>query len=290
MRTLIHLSDLHFGRVDAGVLTPLAAMIWQIRPDLLVVSGDFTQNATDDEFVEARKFLATLPTPRLVVPGNHDLPFLNLFRRFTVGLDRYRRYISDDLEPYIEDEEIAVMGINTARVHSLRGGSVHSAQLDRVERRMCSLNRQMTRILVTHHPFDLPEHFHRRLLVRHAREVLQKLAGCVDLLLAGHMHISHADRTAARYKIEGQSAVFVQAGTATSTRNRGEPNAFNLIRIDRPTLQIERLTWNSDLATFPVTATDRFHLTPFGWARTPNDPAVQNETETRELEEMAAST
>jgi 3',5'-cyclic AMP phosphodiesterase CpdA len=288
MRTLIHLSDLHFGRVEADVVQPLSAMVWQIRPDLLVISGDFTQNATDDEFVEARKFLASLTTPRLVVPGNHDLPFLNIFRRLTVGLDRYRRYISDDVEPYLEDDEIAVMGINTARIHSFRGGSVHPAQMDRVERRMCSLNPRLTRILVTHHPFDLPEHFPKRLLVRHARETLRKLAGCVDLLLAGHMHISHAGHTAARYKINGQSAIFVQAGTATSTRNRGEPNAFNLIRIDRPKIAVERVTWNSEHALFATTATDRFHLTPHGWARTPVDPGIQQPTETRELEQMTA--
>jgi len=139
---------------------------------------------------------------------------------------------------------------------------------------------------VTHHPFDLPEPFGRRLLVRRSREALEKLAGCIDLLLAGHMHISHAGHTAARYKIHGQSAIFVQAGTATSTRNRGEPNAFNLIRIDRPDIDVERMTWNPDHQVFSVTMIDHFCLTSGGWARTPADPAVREETETDELDEM----
>jgi 3',5'-cyclic AMP phosphodiesterase CpdA len=286
MRTLIHLSDLHFGRVEAGVLQPLSAMLWQVHPDLIVVSGDFTQAASDDEFLEARKFLSTLPEPRLVVPGNHDMPFPNILRRFTVGLDRYRHHISDDIEPYFEDNEIAVMGINTARIRSLRGGSINASQMERVEQRMCSLNSKVTKILVTHHPFDLPESFGRKLLVRRSRQALEKLAGCVDLLLAGHMHISHAGHTAARYKIHGQSAIFVQAGTATSTRNRGEPNAFNLIRIEWPNIDVERMTWNPKHHMFSVTMTDHFHRTPGGWARTPADPVVRKETETSELDEM----
>jgi 3',5'-cyclic AMP phosphodiesterase CpdA len=286
MRTLIHLSDLHFGRVEANVLLPLSAMLWQVRPDLIVISGDFTQNASDDEFLEARKFLATLPEPRFVVPGNHDMPFLNVLHRYIVGLDRYRRHISDDTEPYFEDAEIAVMGINTARVHSLRGGSINSAQMARVRQRMCSQHSSVTRILVTHHPFDLPEPFGRRLLVRRSRQALEQIAGCVDLLLAGHMHISHAGHTAARYKIHAQSAIFAQAGTATSTRNRGEPNAFNLIRIDRPNIDVERMTWNSEHQIFSVTMSDHFHLTPGGWARTPADLATSKETETGELDEM----
>ena len=88
MRTLVHLSDQHFGRVEGQVLATLSAMVWQISPDLTVISGDFTQNASDREFLEARKFLSTLPEPRLVVPGNHDMPFLNIFHRHEFVLKR----------------------------------------------------------------------------------------------------------------------------------------------------------------------------------------------------------
>jgi 3',5'-cyclic AMP phosphodiesterase CpdA len=286
MRTLVHLSDLHFGRVEANVLQPLSAMMWQIQPDLIVISGDLTQNATEREFLEVRKFLSTLPEPRLVVPGNHDMPFPNLFRRYMVGLDRYRRHISADLEPYWEDDELAVVGVNTARIHSLRGGSINSGQMERVRHRMCPSAAGKTRILVTHHPFDLPEPFGHRLLVRRSHKALESLAGCIDLLLAGHMHISHVGHTAARYKIQGQSAIFVQAGTATSTRNRGEPNAFNLIRIDRPNIDVERMTWNPEHQIFSVTMKDHFHQAPGGWARTARDPVENQDTETSELDEM----
>ena len=53
MRTLIHLSDLHFGRVDPAILAPLARFIGEVKPDLVAVSGDLTQRARTAEFVAA---------------------------------------------------------------------------------------------------------------------------------------------------------------------------------------------------------------------------------------------
>ena len=45
MRTLLHLSDLHFGRIDPATLQPLLATAKEIGPDVVLVSGDLTQRA-----------------------------------------------------------------------------------------------------------------------------------------------------------------------------------------------------------------------------------------------------
>src|SRR3954469_19108949 len=111
MRTIVHLSDLHFGRLDRRVVAPLVAAIRAIAPDLVAVSGDFTQRARASQFVEARDFLQTLPFPQLVVPGNHDVPLFDVARRFLRPLARYRRFIADDVEPMFIDEEIAALGL-----------------------------------------------------------------------------------------------------------------------------------------------------------------------------------
>src|SRR5436190_11433609 len=113
MRTLVHLSDLHFGRANPALLAPLARCVAQSKPDLVVVSGDLTQRARAREFREARRFLDTLPSPQLVVPGNHDVPLYNIFQRFFEPLDKYRRIITDNLEPMHLDAEMVVVGINT---------------------------------------------------------------------------------------------------------------------------------------------------------------------------------
>jgi predicted phosphodiesterase len=83
-------------------------------------------------------------------------------------------------------------------------------------------------------------------------------ASCgADLLLAGHLHISHALETA--------SALVVQAGTATSVRGRGEANSFNVLHIERPRLRIERYGWAG--ADFAPVGSETFTRTPGGWQR-----------------------
>jgi len=114
MRTIVHLSDLHFGRIDEALIAPIVAQIHEIAPDLIVVSGDLTQRAKSEQFMEARQFLDALPQPQIVVPGNHDVPLFNVMARFFRPLTKYRRYITQQLQPIFIDEEIAVIGINTA--------------------------------------------------------------------------------------------------------------------------------------------------------------------------------
>src|ERR671938_935858 len=110
MKKIVHLSDLHFGRIDAGLVEPLVAAVNEAQPTLVVVSGDLTQRARSQQFEEARAFLDRLPKPQIIVPGNHDVPLHNAYARFFQGLNKYKRFITDDLEPFYSDTEIAVLG------------------------------------------------------------------------------------------------------------------------------------------------------------------------------------
>lgn len=266
MRTLVHLSDLHFGRVDAALVPALVETVNRIAPDLVAVSGDLTQRARSAQFIAARAFLDALAAPRIVVPGNHDVPLHNVLARFARPLDKYRRYISADLEPAYVDAEIAVLGVNSARALAFKNGRINAAQLERVRERLAPLPRDVTRIVVTHHPLDLPEQYGERDLVGRARLAMRTFAACgVDLLLAGHMHLGSSGSTAARYRSEGVAALAVQAGTATSTRGRGEPNSFNVVRIERPRITIERWAWSEAAAQFALAAAEPFLLDGGRW-------------------------
>ena len=146
MRTLVHLSDLHFGRVDQALLGPLRELVERIAADVVVISGDLTQRAKVEEFEEARAFLDSLPGPQIIVPGNHDISLYNVFRRFMRPLARYKRYITDELEPVFIDDEIAVVGVNTARSLTIKDGRISHEQVAGLRARLAGLPPQVTRI------------------------------------------------------------------------------------------------------------------------------------------------
>jgi 3',5'-cyclic AMP phosphodiesterase CpdA len=273
MRTLLHFSDIHFGRFNYGQIDPLLGAVEGIRPDVIVVSGDLTQRARPEQFQEAREFLALLPKPQIVVPGNHDVPLHNLYERFSGPLNNYRRYITSDLEPFYSDAEVAVLGMNTARSLVWKNGRINAHQISRIQHHYSSAASGVAKVLVTHHPFDLPEHYTANDLVGSARLAMHTIAECgVDVLLAGHFHIGHAGHTALRYKTHGHSAIFIQAGTL-STRERGEPNSFNAIRIELEAgglrhIDVDRYCWNDAGQAFAKASTETFEFGPGGWSKT----------------------
>ena len=278
MKIVVHLSDIHFGRVDYATVTPLTEAITKIGPDVVVISGDLTQRARESQFEEARKFLDALPKPQIVVPGNHDVPLYNVFARFMAPLDNYRKVISEDVEQCYRDDEIAIVGVNTARSATFKNGRINEEQVERVRALLCDVRADVTKIVVTHHPFDLPRQFPEGDLVGRARMAIESLAPCgIDVFLAGHYHFGHTGDTATRYDIEDYNALIIHAGTATSTRGRGEPNSFNVIRIARPELVVERYTWRPEEAVFDQFSAEHFRSTDAGWVRLADESPVGRE-------------
>jgi 3',5'-cyclic AMP phosphodiesterase CpdA len=267
MRTLVHLSDLHFGRVDPELLDPLRELVHRIAPTAVVVSGDLTQRAKSEQFEAAKAWLDTLPGPQVIVPGNHDISLYNVFRRFVLPLDRFKRHITEDLDPVYIDDEIAVLGVNTARSLTWKDGRVNKEQVAKIRETLAGLPPEVVRVVVTHHPFDLPEGAEEDDLVDRAHMAMDVFAECgVDLLMAGHLHQSHAGNTQARYKISEYAALVVQAGTATSTRGRGEVNSFNVIRTEPQKIEVDRYGWDSVHKQFQLLATEKFMRSANIWA------------------------
>ena len=267
IRTIVHLSDLHFGKVDPELLEPLRRCVEAIAPHLVVVSGDLTQRAKAAQFREAKAFLDTLPKPQLVVPGNHDVPLYNVFQRFLTPLRKYKRIITPDLEPAYIDDEIAVVGVNTARSLTFKDGNVNREQIAAVKARICGLDDSIAKIIVTHHPFDVPEHDEAD-LIEHAARAMKEFAGCgADIMLSGHLHKTSTSSSSERYKIPGHAALIVQAGTATSVRGRGESNTFNALRITPGEVEVERWQWNHHSKVFEQGGIERFLHAADGWHR-----------------------
>jgi 3',5'-cyclic AMP phosphodiesterase CpdA len=263
MRTIVHLSDLHFNWVQEDLVPKLVETVRELRPNVVAISGDFTQHARHNEFERARTFIRSLPGHLILVPGNHDMAFLNPWRRLTQRLTLYKQYITNDLQPHYSDAEVTIVGLNTARVSHLRDGRIRDWQVDHMEEVMSRSEPGAIRILVTHHPFDLPQSYMAAELI--GSNVMKRVVSAVDVLLAGHMHISHAAPTAIRYKLAGSSAIFVQAGTALSTRERGEPNAFQVLRTHGSAIEVEQYSENPSLDGFHPVKTTRFVRSESGW-------------------------
>jgi 3',5'-cyclic AMP phosphodiesterase CpdA len=260
---IAHLSDLHFGRHDDALAGGLAADVASQTPDVVIVSGDFTQHGTSEEFARARDFLDTLEAPLVAVPGNHDIPAKNLFRRFADPYGLYRRFIAEDLEPFLEIEGVAIAGVRTARRMRFElnwsHGSINKDQLEDLERRFALAHPLSIRVVVAHHPLlepDTPVPVPMRPVDRAdlALETLARLG--VRLVLSGHFHLSYVRRhehagTVKHGLPEGPREaaaapiLVAQASSTISTRLRGQPNAYNLVDIVNGVITVTVREWLS---------------------------------------------
>src|ERR671913_255987 len=244
MRRIIHLSDVHFGRTDSAVVAAVLGVVRRLDPHLVAVSGDLTQRARAWQFRAARAFLDALPCPQLVVPGNHDVPLNNVAGRSLDPLGNYRRYITTNLRPVHADEGFIAVGLNTTRSFTVKDGTIRPPDLRHAREALERAGEDAVKIVVAHHPFEYPDDSSTRWQKAAVIRALESLAGAgADVFLTGHLHLSYTGHTAGRYRIAGRTAVIVEAGTATSTRQRGETNSFNLLHIERTQIVVERWQW-----------------------------------------------
>jgi 3',5'-cyclic AMP phosphodiesterase CpdA len=266
LRIIAHISDLHFGKADPVIVSALTQAVTAAKPDLVAVSGDLTQRARSRQFAAARAFLDTLPRPQIAVPGNHDVPLYNILKRFGWPLRNFRRYINEDTEPFFADGEIAVLGINSARSLTFKDGRINAAQVAKACRCFGRHPGVATRILVIHHPFDAPDPDHEKDIIGRAGMAMREFSRSgVDLILTGHLHVGGTSSSASRYQVTGSAALFVQAGTATSIRRRGEANGWNLIRTEREAITVDRMVWDPGQGSFVLRTSEHFTRAAEGW-------------------------
>lgn len=250
MRIIDHISDLHFCRVDTRVAEALLERLNADPAHLVAVSGDLTMRARRHEYRAARTFLDALRAPWIAVPGNHDITAYYPWERFLDPFGRWTELVAEDTEPLYADDEIQVIGLNTVSRGGLHlqweNGKVPRAGLLRLLRRLRRLPEGPFRVVIAHHPFLAPPEQPGVPVVARGQRALRDLARVgVRLVLSGHLHVGYSgthDITAD----EGDRLTILQAGSATSTRLRGEPNAYNRVTIENRRARWTTFQWDGE--------------------------------------------
>jgi 3',5'-cyclic AMP phosphodiesterase CpdA len=152
------------------------------------------------------------------------------------------------VDPFFADGEIAVLGLNTARPSRWKDGRVSRRQIRAIAEHMAPQPAGVFRAVVTHHPFvPEPGDPNPPQLERAGEALAAAEKAGVELFLAGHLHQGYLADLREHHASLRRSILVAQAGTAVSRRRRGEPNAYNMMTIDRPEVVFDVRAWDGSM-------------------------------------------
>ncbi len=241
---LVHLTDVHFGGEDAPAAAAAAAFVRADPPDLVVLTGDLTLNGLPREFRAARSWCASLPTPRLATPGNHDTPYWNIPLRALTPFNRYRRYIGSPDSAAFDGARAAVRMINTSRGFQPRPdwskGAIKTRAAAEAAAALARAPMGALRVVGCHHPLvevvgaPVTGGVYRGAL---AAKLLAE--GGVDLILSGHVHNPFAVELP-----YGDGLTYAVGAGTLSLRTRGTPPSFNVIVAEAEQVTVTAMGWS----------------------------------------------
>jgi 3',5'-cyclic AMP phosphodiesterase CpdA len=253
---LLHLSDPHFGSERPVVVRALQALAQALEPSLTVVSGDLTQRARPHQFRAAGRFFGALKAvtadaPQLIVPGNHDVPILNLLARVRAPYALFCETFGPDREPVFDDVSVLVLGVDTSTPRRRVDGEVTEQQQQRVSAALANARPEQLKVVVVHQPVAVPADSQRQRLLHGGQAAAQAwVRAGADLILGGHIHLPFVLPVSEAGDSMAGPAWLVHAGTAVSDRLRmGAPNSVNEFRYARESRSLRLRRWDFDEAS-----------------------------------------
>jgi 3',5'-cyclic AMP phosphodiesterase CpdA len=260
---LLHVSDLHFGRSSVAAQVAGVEQLIATEPfDAIVVSGDLSQRTRTREFERAKKFLldAARHAPVLVVPGNHDTAWWVAplgMGSVAAMYSRYRKFVSDELEPVMRIPGATLVGLNSA--HGVRSftlttrprdlsvvGALRKSQWAKAKRDFDGTPPGDLKVLVFHHNLLRGEISNRWGLANRAAAIESAAATGADLVLTGHDHQAGVESL----DVRGHRMVVACASTLTTRVRGGGPGSINIIDADEKTIQVSIRQWSDDAREF----------------------------------------
>lgn len=234
--TLFHLSDIHFGLEDRTALEWVERCVETERPAAICITGDLTMRARHREYRAASEWIGALEPPVTVEVGNHDMPYFNLFERFT---DPYRRYraIESLLERQLDLPGIAIVPLKTVTRAQWRfpwsNGWVTDQALGETLAAIDAVP-PGTRVIVTaHHPLTERSPQGRRLTINGTAAMEALASRGILAILTGHVH----DAFDLTQETPAGPLRMIGAGTL-SRRVRSTPPSFNELTIDESGIRV----------------------------------------------------
>jgi Icc protein len=226
---IAHISDIHTAEPHflPDLLERVIKEINKIEPEIVVVTGDLTDNGYPFEFKRAKSYIERIECDKkVVIPGNHDarnvgyLGFEEIFGHRSM-IEKYRG--------------ITIVGLDSTQP-DLDDGHVGREKYGWIEK--CLDTNDFKVVALHHHLISVPKTGRERQIPMDAGDVLELLLRCgVDLVLSGHKHVPWV------WNLNGM--VIANAGTACTNRVKWNiPQSFNLIEIDeedRGTIKIYRI-------------------------------------------------
>lgn len=224
---IAHVSDVHvtsqyFSReLEKNVVNEVN----RAKPDLLVVTGDLTNEGYLHEYREAQSFLDQFKVERmLVVLGNHDSRNAGYIIFEEIFGTRY---------PSVEVGPVKVVGVDSTEP-DLDDGHVGRLAYRIIENELKDFSGVKV-VALHHHLVPVPGTGRERNIPSDSGDFLKLLSDLnVHLVLCGHKHVPWL------WRLNGM--LIINAGTATTLRLKAHtPPSFNLLTISRRQIVAERV-------------------------------------------------
>ena len=228
-----HISDVHFGVEDRAAMKAVEDAVAKEQPDAVVCTGDLTQRAKHREFAAAEDWFKSLGVPVVLQAGNHDMPYYDMWERFTDPYRRFRRLNAAAGATFESDDVVLVPLVTTVRAQPRfpwSDGFVRKNPLARTVAALEALrDEQRTKIVYGHHPLLGPAGDKGNPTIGGTKAFEAIAAAGADAIMSGHVHTPFDEVR----ESGGHSMRMIGAGTLSTRLRHGAPPSYKVLTCER---------------------------------------------------------